>query len=199
MDKKAIEQAAVGAVKNSIGVCDFLSAFIADNDKEPSWDGHVYIYKNKNKKKKEIKGRVAVQIKGTENNNFSKSEISFPVLLSDLNNYLNNGGAVFFVVYVKSDGNELLGQIYYATLSPIEIRVLLFEASNQKTKSITLKKFPKNSNEKTMILLNFFSGDIKLVFLLPLFLSFLDFCLFIVSQISWTFCIRNFLDFTFFD
>lgn len=158
MDKKAIEQAAVGAVKNSIGVCDFLSAFIADNDKEPSWDGHIYIYKNKNKKKEEIKGRVAVQIKGTENNDFSKSEISFPVSLSDLNNYLNNGGAVFFVVYIKLEDEELSKQIYYATLSPIEIRVLLFEASNQKNKSITLKKFPKNSNEKTMILLNFFEN-----------------------------------------
>lgn len=88
MDKKAIETLAVNAVRDSIVVSDFLDQFIADNDKESSWDGFVYIYKNKSKKKDNLKGRLAVQVKGTENNDFSKEEISFSVLVADLNNYL---------------------------------------------------------------------------------------------------------------
>lgn len=47
MDNYAIELFSVNAVKNSIAMSDFLSPFIADNDKEPSWDGFVYIYGEK--------------------------------------------------------------------------------------------------------------------------------------------------------
>lgn len=152
MDKKAIETLAVNAVRDSIVVSDFLDQFIADNDKEPSWDGFVYIYKNKSKKKDNLKGRLAVQVKGTENNDFSKEEISFSVLVADLNNYLYDGGVVFFVVYIGYSG--LAKQIYYAALPPIKIRVLLSEAIGQKSKTIKLKKFPNDPNKKAMVFLN---------------------------------------------
>ena len=52
MDKKAIEILAVNAARDSIVLSDYLDQFIADNDKEPSWDGFVYIYKSKVKKRK---------------------------------------------------------------------------------------------------------------------------------------------------
>ena len=51
MDNKAIETLSVNAVKNSIVASDFLDHFINDNDKEPFWDGTIYIYDNKSKKK----------------------------------------------------------------------------------------------------------------------------------------------------
>ncbi len=51
MDNKAIETLSVNAVKNSIVTSDFLDQFINDNDKEPFWDGTIYIYDNKSKKK----------------------------------------------------------------------------------------------------------------------------------------------------
>ena len=43
MDRKAIETLSVNAVRDSVVVSDFLDQFIADNDKEPTWDGFVYI------------------------------------------------------------------------------------------------------------------------------------------------------------
>lgn len=149
MDKKAIETLSVNAVRDSIVVSDFLDQFIADNDKEPTWDGFVYIYNDKSKKKEKLKGRLPVQVKGTENDDFSKEEISFPVSVVDLNNYLYDGGAVFFVVYIGHNG--LTKQIYYAELPPIKLRIYLSEAKGQKSKSIKLKKFPTDSNEKAMI------------------------------------------------
>lgn len=152
MDRKAIETLSVNAVRDSVVVSDYLDQFIADNDKEPSWDGFVYIYNDKSKKKGRLKGRVPVQIKGTENNDHSKEEISFPVLLTDLNNYLYDGGIVFFVVYIDSTGSNK--QIYYAELPPIMIRVLLSEAKGHTSKSIKLKKFPDDPNRKAMIFLN---------------------------------------------
>lgn len=57
LDSKAIETLSVNAVKNSIVTTDFLDQFIAENDKEPSWDGFVYMYSNKSKKKSNFKGK----------------------------------------------------------------------------------------------------------------------------------------------
>lgn len=149
MDRKAIETLSVNAVRDSVVLSDFLDQFIADNDKEPSWDGFVYIYSDKSKKKEKLKGRIPVQVKGTENNDFSKEEITFPVSTNDLTNYLNDGGAVFFVVYIGHNG--LTRQIYYAELPPIKLRVYLAEAKGKKSKSIKLKKFPTDPDEKAMI------------------------------------------------
>ena len=38
-NSKTIETLSVNAVRNSITVCPLLDEFVADNDKEPSWDG----------------------------------------------------------------------------------------------------------------------------------------------------------------
>lgn len=147
LDKNAIETLSVSAVKNSIVTSPFLDQVIPEKDKETSWDGFVYIYKDKSKKKDKLKGRIPVQIKGTENDDFSKEEISFPVSTVDLNNYLYDGGIVFFVVYIGHNG--LTRQIYYAELPPIKIRAYLSNA--KKWKSIKLKKFPTDPNQKAMI------------------------------------------------
>lgn len=56
LDNRAIETLSVNAVKNSIVTSEFLDQFIADNDKEPSWDGFIYIYGDKSKKKAVLKG-----------------------------------------------------------------------------------------------------------------------------------------------
>ena len=152
MDKKAIETFAVNAVRNSIVMSNFLDQFIQDNDKEPSWDGHVYIYTHKSKRKDCLKGRLPVQVKGVESNDFTKREISYPVATSDLTNYLNDGGSVFFVVYVGRGGAS--SQIYYTELTPIKLRLYIASSKAQKTKSIKLKKFPEDNNKKETIFFN---------------------------------------------
>lgn len=152
MDKKAIETLAVNAVRSSIVTSNFLDQFIQDNDKEPSWDGHVYIYTHKSKRKDCLKGRLPVQVKGVESNDFTKREISYPVATSDLTNYLNDGGSVFFVVYVGRGGAS--SQIYYTELTPIKLRLYIASAKAQKTKSIKLKKFPEDNNKKETIFFN---------------------------------------------
>lgn len=152
MDKKAIETLSVNAVKNSIVASDFLDQFITENDKEPSWDGFVYIYGNKSKKKSNLKGRMPVQVKGKECNNHSKSEITYSMSIADLKNYLYDGGSVLFVVYIGENG--LTNKIYYAELTPIKLRILLEEAKGKKTKSIQLKEFPTDNNRKATLFLN---------------------------------------------
>ena len=64
IDKKAIETISVNAVRNSVVTSEFLDQYIPDNDKEPSWDGLVYIYGNKSKKEKQSQGKNGCSGKG---------------------------------------------------------------------------------------------------------------------------------------
>lgn len=153
LDSKTIETLSVNAVKNSIVMTEYLDQFISDNDKEPSWDGFIYIYKNESKKKSDLEGRVAVQVKGTENNDHSKDEISFSMQIADLNNYLNDGGCVLFVVYIGNNGAKI--KIYYSELTPLKLRSLLHGKQENKSRTVTLKKFPDDNIEKATVLRNF--------------------------------------------
>lgn len=152
MDNKTLETLSVNAVKNSIVTSEYLDQYISDNDKEPSWDGTVYIYKDKSKKKSNIKGRMPVQVKGKKCDDHSKREISYPMSTVDLWNYLYDGGCILFVVYIGNEG--LTSKIYYAELTPVKLRQLLEEAKNKNNKAICLKEFPADGNKKATIFLN---------------------------------------------
>ena len=152
MNSTQIETFAVNAVKDSILMSDYLAPYINDNDKEPSWDGAVYIYKDKKCTKDNLKGRLPVQVKGKVCNDLSKEEISYSMSVADLNNYLDPGGAILFVVYIGNSG--LCKKIYYIELPPIKLRVELGLAKGQKTKTLKLKEFPTDNNKKASIFLN---------------------------------------------
>lgn len=152
LDKKAIETLSVNAVRNSVVTSEFLDQYIPDNDKEPSWDGFVYIYGNKSKKKSNLRGRMAVQVKGKECSDLSNKSITFQMSVTDLKNYLYDGGCILFVVYISNSG--IATKIYYAELTPLKLRHLLEHSKSQRTKSVHLKEFPSDNNKKATIFLN---------------------------------------------
>ena len=82
----------------------------------------IYIYANKDKRKESIK-KVPVQVKGKQSDDFSLDTIKYPVTVVDLENYLIDGGVVFFVVYISKDGRDT--KIYYSCLLPVKIRNIL--------------------------------------------------------------------------
>ena len=152
LDSKAIETLSVNAVKNSIVTTDFLDQFIAENDKEPSWDGFVYMYSNKSKKKSNFKGRMPVQVKGKMCDDHDKEIISYSMSTADLKSYLNDGGCILFVVYIGCV--DLVTKIYYAELTPIKLRQILEDADQQDWKSVKLREFPCDNNKKCTIFFN---------------------------------------------
>ena len=155
MDKASIEKFAVNAVEDIVNSSDHLSSFIADNDKEPSWDGFIYVYNSPTKKKSELNGRLPVQVKGSEKNDHSKTEISFSMELSDLTNYLNDGGIILFVVYVGKMATGIKKTVYYIELPPVKLSHLMSGlAPQQKTLSLQLKKLPSNAETVASIVLN---------------------------------------------
>jgi len=152
-----IEKLATSAVINSISETDYLSAFINSNDKEPSWDGQIYVYRNKNKSKDNLVARVAVQVKGKQCNNISETKISYSINMSDLRNYYNDGGVIFFVVLIKNANEK---KILYVDLLPVKLKRLL---SYKKTQAIEFKEFPVLNKHKQSIFLSFADNSKKQV------------------------------------
>lgn len=149
-----LETIATSSVKSSISVTDELSPFINERDKEPSWDGNIYIYANSDKRKEGIK-KVPVQVKGKQSDDFSSETVKYPVTVVDLENYLNDGGVVFFVVYISGDGRKT--KIYYSCLLPVKIRNILSSNIKKKKKiSIELSSFPEDNGKKVSLFLNFY-------------------------------------------
>lgn len=142
-----VEMMGVTIVKLALAKTDYVVPHINDNDREPSWDGDVEVYRKAGDThpKSDLILKVPVQIKGHKENNLKKQTINYSIDLSDLRNYLNAGGTTFMVVYVHEDGEK--SQIYYETLLPYELKRLINKYGHQKSKRITLKAMPKNKND----------------------------------------------------
>ena len=138
-----VEMMSVSFVQLAISKTDFLVAHINSNDREPSWDGDVEVYRKAGSThaKDDLILKVPIQIKGHIASNLKKQSITFPIELSDLRNYLNAGGTTFLVVYVDEEGMN--HQIYYNTLLPFELRKLVSKHGEQKTKSIEMRMLPQ--------------------------------------------------------
>lgn len=147
-----IEVKATSAIKDAIASTDILSPFINEHDKEPSWDGFIYIYSNKKKCKDGLK-RVPVQVKGTVKSKIPKKEIKYEIETVDLKNYLDDGGVLYFVVYISPRGDR--NQIYFASLLPVKIRSLLEQANNKKTVKIKCSPLPLENEALASIFINF--------------------------------------------
>lgn len=153
-----IEKLATSAITNCIAGTDFLSPWISEGDREPSWDGFIYAYSNKNQAKKNLTGRAAVQVKGKQVKNVKKKSIQYPVSMVDLENYRNDGGTIFFVVGITS---ELEEKIYYLALPPFKINQYLKIYKGKKTPSLTFSELPEKKNDIENIVINFVNDSRK--------------------------------------
>lgn len=158
MNSVKIEMGAVLAVKNIIQLNDFMKDYINDNDKEPSWDGHIYLYKSDDLKAENIRFKVPVQIKGkNEESLLKKQRITYPVEYKHLRNYYRDGGVFYIAVAISDDKRK--STIFYNALTTVKLRSILKKSENKKpdqTKNIVLEKL-KNSDASMLynILLQF--------------------------------------------
>ena len=149
---KRIEESATTALKAALLRCPILDSYIDSNDKTPSWDGTVFVYKSEMTKKENLAGRVPIQIKGTEKVIVSDTA-TFSCSVADLNNYYKDGGCVFFLISVDlSSGNS---RIFYKTLLVVDLDKIIKGAGKQKTSTIHLNLFPTEANEISSIFMGF--------------------------------------------
>ena len=149
---------ATSAVKKRIAQTKYLSPFINEGDKEPSWDGFIYAYTDSSKKKAQMIGRVAVQIKGMNNKNKRKRVASFSMDRSDLENYRADGGIILFAVYIGTNYEET---IYYSSLTPFVLNCILAQKSHSTKLKVVLKPLPDEADELCNIVINFIRDSKK--------------------------------------
>ena len=162
MNSSKIEGSAVRYVKDVLDNCTLLSSsYINEGDKEISWDGFVKIYKSERHAKDNLLGRVFVQVKGkvVVDEDLTRDLITYPANVSDLNNYQNDGGVIYLVVYIAPNGTR---KIFYETLTIVKLKDYLKRIkSNQESKSINLKVLPNEASDIETIFINFYEDAKK--------------------------------------
>lgn len=158
-NNKRIEESATTALKAALLRCRYIDSYIDSNDKTPSWDGSIFVYKNDKQKKSGLLGRVPIQIKGTGNRIISE-QASYACNVVDLNNYYNDGGCVFFLVSV--DPTSGWYKIFFANLLTFDLASILKSAGNKGSYTIMLNAFPENDeNEMANIFMTFVQNKQK--------------------------------------
>lgn len=145
-----IEKIAVNAVETEILKSRRLSPHISRCDKEPIWDGSIYL-NGLNGAEKE---RIPVQVKGKTVNEIPK-RTTFQVEVSHLKSFLKDGGVLFFVVYISKANGEPLG-IFVSRIAPVDANSYLRRVKKgQKKVSVELEPIPKDPSELERRLINF--------------------------------------------
>ncbi len=149
------EMQGVSHIRLAISKTDYLVPHINDNDREPSWDGDIEVYRKSGDvhAKADLILKVPVQVKGHKSDNLKKQSIKFPVEYVDMENFLHMGGTVFFVVYVDEEGEH--HRIYYAEFLPYDLKRILQKRDGKATKNIEMKTFPSKKNDISDIFLSF--------------------------------------------
>lgn len=130
-DTKAIEEKALNYLKSFIEDSKVISQFIDDNDKEPCWDGHLFLYSDGKRDKDHLRGRVPVQVKGIEVERFQIKKWKFKLEKNDLKAYLHEP-TFFIVCQVKKNSKER--KLFFRELLPDTVNRLLKDMGSNETR-----------------------------------------------------------------
>ena len=151
MNTIKIEQKAIDEVKKILGEDEYLDYVIYEKDKIPLWDGYISVYKTPKLTKADFIGRIPIQIKGTQ----SEVKNTCSIAVSDLKAYFRDGGVIYFVNYVFKKEDEIVNNLYYANLLPVDIQYYIEGKEEQGTVSVNLEKFDKKGEKLRDFLIMF--------------------------------------------
>lgn len=157
MAKDTTEQRAVAFLESELVKSVYVSSLITKNDKTPSWDGDILLYKSESHEKKNLKGNIPVQVKGDTVAKFT-SGCSHSFYWSDLENYYNDKGCLYFVVQIHEKTLEY--RIFYKELPLLELKNLLEahpKPRGAESISLQLSAFPIDIKERESLLFSFYS------------------------------------------
>lgn len=160
IDTKAIEEKALNHLKSFIEDSRAISQFLTDNDKEPCWDGHLYLYSEGIRDKKHLLGRVPVQVKGTEVEEFEIKNWKFKLEKDDLNAYLHEP-TFFIVCQIKKDSKER--RLFYREMLPDFVNKLLKDIDKHGSKMTLFYPLTEDLTEFEDQLKVFLSNSKKMV------------------------------------
>jgi hypothetical protein len=118
MNNNQIDVSAISLLNLAIAKNDYLMPLIQNNDKTPVLDGAIKLFRDKKHTKDWVRS-IPVQVKGTTQKkyNISDNKISFSVSISDLSNFMADGGVIFFVVVMHGDNHKIFIKCYSHRIS----------------------------------------------------------------------------------
>lgn len=137
-----IEMMAVEHLKLDLLKSEYVKPLINENDRTPSWDGAVLLYKSKKQPKEDMVGSLPIQVKGVSVDKFSKV-CRHDFEWADLQNYFSDKGCLYVVVQVHR--KTLEHRVYYKELPLLELKKLLDAHPKPRphhTIAMPLKSFP---------------------------------------------------------
>lgn len=160
IDTKAIEEKALNHFKSFIEDSKVISQYLDDNDKEPCWDGHLYLYADGIRDKEHLQGRVPVQIKGTEVGRFVTKKWKFKLEKADLKAYLEEP-TFFIVCQVKKNSKERM--LFFRELLPDLVNKLLRDMGKNATRMTLFHPLTEDLKEFEDQLMVFLSNSKKMI------------------------------------
>ena len=159
-DTKAIEEKTLNHFRAFIEDSRVISQYLDEDDKEPCWDGHLYLYADGKRDKDHLLGRVPVQIKGTEVSRFVTKGWKFKLEKTDLKAYLEEP-TFFIVCQVKKDSKERM--LFYRELLPDLVNKLLRDMGTNDTRMTLFHPLTEDLKEFEEQLIMFMSHSKKMI------------------------------------
>ena len=159
-DNKAIEEKALNYFKTFIEDSKVISQFLSENDKEPIWDGHLFLYSSGKQDKEHFLGRVPVQIKGTEVSQFQTKRWKFRLEKSDLKAYLNEP-TFFIVCQIKKNSRER--KLFYREFLPETVKRILYGMGKSVTRKVLFHPLEEDLHEFENRLIMFLRNSRKMI------------------------------------
>lgn len=157
-DRKAIEEKALLCFKEYIVDSKVISQYIPENDKEPFWDGHIYLYNNPSKNKDSFIGRIPTQVKGTEVKHFTSKKYKFSIDMNDLKAYLKEP-TLFIVCQEKENSKER--KLFYRDLLPVTVKRIIEGHAKQGSIKVLMHPIPERLKDFEEIALIFHGNSKK--------------------------------------
>lgn len=155
-DSKAIEDRAVIEVLRYFETSKVVATYINMGDREPFFDGHLYLYHSGKRDNEHYTGRVAAQVKGKDLGVFKDGVFSYPIEMTALKAYLHEGVAYFVVQEVKRKK-----KLFYKLLTPVELRTIISEKGENDSYSVRMKYAPDRDIKNVELELIQFEQDCK--------------------------------------
>lgn len=160
MDSKAIEEKAINKLKEFIEDSKAISQFIDDNDKEPCWDGHLYLYREGGRDKGHLIGRVPVQIKGQTVKRIQTSKWKYLLKKEDLQAYLHEP-TFYIVCQIEEKTKEK--KLFYKELLPDTVKHLLRDMGSNATRKTKFHPLTEDVHEFEHQLIIFYHNSRKMM------------------------------------
>ena len=159
-DSTEIEVKALNCFKAFIEDSKVISPFLKEGDKEPCWDGHLYLYAEGGRDRDHLRGRVPVQIKGTIVKKIIADKWKYRLEKADLKAYLHEP-TFFIVCQIKEDSKER--KLLYRELLPGLVKTLLKDMGKNDSRKTLFHPLTENLKEFEEQLMVFMSNSKKMV------------------------------------